>query len=183
MKKILLPIASTFLAYETYQLLVALERNIGEDIHWAFDFFIAYIISLFTTGIFAFVGFAYPTSKLIGQNYYRLKNPKHLLFWFNILGIDYFRKALLLFFWGTKKNRKKYFNGTRNGIKNFIYQTHQSEFGHLGALIVIITLNFYTLYLGYYLISIFLCFFNFIGNLYPILLQRHHRIRLKKFII
>ena len=97
------------------------------------------------------------------------------------MGMSYFRKLLMLFFWGTKKNHKKYFNGTRTGIDNFIYQTHQSEFGHLGALVLIVLINLYTWHLAYYSISIFLIIINTISNLYPIILQRHHRIRLEKF--
>lgn len=154
----------------------------GVNVHLGLDFLIAYGISLFGTGIFAFVGFAYPTSKLIGTSYYRLKNTKSLLFWYNALGVKYFRKLLMLFFWGSEKNRKKYFNGTRAGIQNFVYQTHQSEFGHLAALVLLLFTNAYTLYLEHYAISIFLFVINLIGNLYPIILQRHHRIRLEKFL-
>ena len=130
--------------------MVALWINAGINVPLGYDFLIAYIIALFGTGIFAFVGFAYPTSKLIGRSYYRLRNPKQLQFWYRLLGLAYFRKFLMLFFWGSKKNRKKYFNGTRTGI----YQTHQSEFGHLGALFLVAFTNMYTFYLGYYAIFI-----------------------------
>lgn len=162
--------------------MVALWINVGINVPLGYDFLIAYIIALFGTGIFAFVGFAYPTSKLIGRSYYRLRNPKQLQFWYDLLGLAYFRKFLMLFFWGSKKNRKKYFNGTRTGIDNFMYQTHQSEFGHLGALILVAVTNMYTFYLGYYAISIFLFVINMVGNLYPIILQRYHRIRFERFI-
>ncbi len=182
MKKLLLPLASAFLVYQLYQLLWALWNNPREDFHMAMDLFFAFLIALFGTGIFAFVGFAFPTSRLIGSSYYRLKNTKRLQFWYRTLGVLYFKKLLMLFFWGSKKNRKKYFNGTRTGIENFIYQTHQSEFGHLGALVLVFIANVFTLLKGHYAISIFLFVINIVGNLYPILLQRHHRIRLENFI-
>ena len=181
MKKILLPLASAFLAYQLYQVILALWIQQGVNFHLGLDFSIAFLIALFATGIFAFTGFAYPTSRLIGSSCYVLKNTKRLKFWYKIMGMSYFRKLLMLFFWGTKKNRKKYFNGTRTGIDNFIYQTHQSEFGHLGALVLIVLINLYTWHLAYYSISIFLIIINTISNLYPIILQRHHRIRLEKF--
>ncbi|MFT6167405.1 MAG: hypothetical protein ACJAV5_000639 [Vicingaceae bacterium] len=182
MKKILLPLASAFLAYQFYQVIAALWINAGINVLLGIDFLITYIIALFGTGIFTFIGFAYPTSILIGNSYYRIKSTKQLQFWYYLLGVSYFRKFLMLFFWGSKKNQKKYFNRTRIGIDNFIYQTHQSEFGHLGALVLVAFTNMYAFYLGYYAISIFLFVINIVGNLYPIILQRHHRIRLEKFI-
>ncbi|WP_394330522.1 hypothetical protein [Psychroflexus sediminis] len=39
-------------------------------------------------------------------------------------------------FWGKKKNKQKYFDGTKSGLENLDYQTKQSEFGHLAALVV-----------------------------------------------
>lgn len=183
MKKILFPLASAFLAYQFYQTLMVLWLNTGVNVHLGLDLLIACIIVLFGTGIFAFVGFAYPTNKLIGSSYYRLKNQKRLLVWYHQLRVEYFKKLLLLFFWGSKKNKKKYFNDTKTGIENFIYQTHQSEFSHLGALVLVLFANFYAFCLNYYAISIFLFGINIVGNLYPIILQRHHRIRLQKFII
>ena len=142
---------------------------------------VAYLFALIGTGIFAFVGFAYPTSKLIGSKYYELKNVKRLRFIHSVLGVKYFNKALLLTFWGTKKNRKKYFDGTKSGIKNFIYQTHQSEFGHLAAFILLLICGIILLVVKeYYLLSLLLLLINIIGNFYPIILQRYHRIRIQK---
>ena len=182
MKKLLFPFVSAFLAYQFYELLRIVELNNADELHWISNFAFAFFIALCGTGIFAFVGFAYPTSKLLSNSYYRIKNPKKLQKVYAILGVKYFKYILLLFFWESKKNREKYFNGTRTGINNFVYQTHQSEFGHLGALLLVAITNLYALYLCHYGIAIFLFAINIVGNLYPIILQRHHRIRLETFI-
>jgi len=182
LKKIFLPFASAFLAYQLYAIVAGLWLGEFANMPLGGELLMAFCIALFGTGIFAFIGFAYPTSKLIGSSYYRLKNTERLQLWYRRLGVACFKKLLLLFFWGSRKNRKKYFNGTRTGIENFIYQTHQSEFGHLGALILVFIANVLALLKGQYAISIFLFGINIVGNLYPIILQRHHRIRLGRFI-
>jgi Glycosyl-4,4'-diaponeurosporenoate acyltransferase len=134
------------------------------------------------TGIFAFTGFVFPTHKLFGTRVYKIYNPRLLTFIYKLLGVSLFRKGLLFFFWGAKKNRTKYFNGTRGGLENFIYQSKQSEFGHLGSLLVIIPVSILFWSRGYVLFALITTIFNIIGNLYPILLQRYHRIRIERIL-
>lgn len=153
-----------------------------QEFPFTIDFIFAFLFTLYGTGIFAFAGFSYPTSKLIGSTYYKLKNPKRLKTVYTLFGVKYFKYLLLLFFWGTKKNRKKYFNGTKTGLKDFIYQTHQSEFGHLGALILLVITSSLLVWRGYFEMSLIVSAVNFVGNLYPIILQRYHRIRIEKLI-
>jgi hypothetical protein len=87
---------------------------------------------------------------------------------------------LLLTFWGTKKNRKTFFNGTKTGIENFIHMTKQSEFGHLGAFIVLFILSIILLIQKHHLLVSVLTIINVIGNFYPIVLQRFHRMRIAR---
>ena len=141
---------------------------------------ISFLFTLFVTGIFAFIGFAYPSSNILPDRYYKIKNPLILKWIYKVLGIKYFRLLLLFAFWGRKNNRKKYFNGTKKGLKNFIFQTKQSEFGHLGAFIVILISSIILLVHGYVFLVIITTLINIIGNLYPIILQRSHRIRIEK---
>jgi len=134
------------------------------------------------TGIFAFTGFVFPTHKLFGTRVYKIYNPQLLTFIYKLLGVSLFRKGLLFFFWGAKKNRTKYFNGTKGGMENFIYQSKQSEFGHLGSLLVILPISILFLYRGFVLYALITTVFNIIGNLYPIILQRYHRIRIERIL-
>jgi len=142
--------------------------------------FVAFLLALYITGIFAFIGFAYPTNRILPAAYYKIKNPKRLKQVYQLLGVKYFRAFLLAFFWGHKKNARKYFNGTRSGLKNFIYQANQSEFGHFAAFITITLLSIVLLIQSYLLLFIFLSALNIIANLYPVILQRYHRIRIEK---
>ncbi len=151
-----------------------------QDFPFGIEFIFAYLLSLFGTGFFAFIGFAYPTSRLIGSSYYKLRNLKMLTLTYNVLGVKYFKYLLLLFFWGTKNNRKKYFDGTKSSIKIFVYQTHQSEFGHLGGFLLLLPCSLLLAIKGYFQMSVILFIINIIGNFYPIILQRYHRIRIKK---
>lgn len=150
------------------------EYTIGEQ------FLLAFLLSMFITGVFAIVGFAWPTSQIFPLSFYALKNPGILKKAYHILGVDLFRKALLIFFWGQQKNRKKYFDGTRNGLQNFIYQSKQSEFGHFASFITTILTSLILLTKGMCLLVGFLTLFNVIGNFYPVILQRYHRLRIDK---
>ncbi len=150
------------------------EHTVGEQ------FLLAFLLSIFITGVFAIVGFAWPTSKIFPRSFYTLKNAGILKKTYRILGVDLFRKALLIFFWGRKKNRKKYFDGTRKGLQNFIYQSKQSEFGHFASFVSIALVSFLFLAKGMFLLVAFLTLINVIGNFYPVILQRYHRLRIDK---
>ena len=141
---------------------------------------ISFLLTLFITGVFAFIGFAYPSSRILSDSYYEIKNPKGLNTIGKVLGIKYFQLLLLFAFWGWKTNRRKYFNGTKSGLKNFIFQTKQSEFGHLGAFIVIVILSFILFLYGYIFLVIIITLINILGNIYPVILQRLHRMRIEK---
>ncbi|WP_234369106.1 glycosyl-4,4'-diaponeurosporenoate acyltransferase CrtO family protein [Brumimicrobium mesophilum] len=182
LKKIIFPILSLFLIFRTKELIELLISTQPKEHLFGFQLFYSFLITLFITGIFAFIGFAYPTNKLLPYRYYNIKNPVTLKKVSRTLGVKYFQILLMLAFWGSKKNRKKYFDGTKSGLKNFIYQTKQSEFGHFGAFIGIITISIILIFHGYYNIVIAMTIINIIGNLYPILLQRLHRERISKVI-
>jgi len=141
---------------------------------------LSFLLNLFITGIFAFIGFAYKTNQLLPENYYRVKNKKLINKSSKFLKIEYFKKFLLILFWGKKKNRQKYFDGTKSGLENLDYQTRQSEFGHLTALVIIQLSVIMMLVQGHYLIAFLTTTINFISNFYPVLLQRKHRIQIER---
>jgi hypothetical protein len=179
LKKILFTLMSVFLIYRSYDMIGHLILNPAEN-STSESLVLALLINLFITGIFAFPGFVYQTSKIFPSKYYLVHNEKQLSIVYKILKVDVFRKALLFLFWGHKKNSKKYFDGTRTGLDNFIYQSKQSEFGHLNAFVLITLISIILLFKEYYLIVVFTIFINAIGNLYPVILQRYHRFRIQK---
>jgi hypothetical protein len=179
-KKILFPLISIFLLHRTIELLKTLWIIDASEFAIALQVLFAVLLNLFITGIFAFLGFAYATNQILSDQYYQVKNPKFIRKLSKIIQIEYFKKMLLLAFWGKKKNKLKYFDGTKKGLDNFDYQTKQSEFGHLGAFIVIQIITFPLMYKRLYIIAIATTLINFIFNFYPIILQRSHRINIAR---
>lgn len=180
LKKILLPLIAIFLAYRSYELLKTLWFVGPSELSLPIKIFISFLLNLFITGIFAFFGFGYSTNRILGENYYQIKNPEFIQSLSKLLKIEYFKKFLLLVFWGKEKNRQKYFDGTKSGLDNFDYQTRQSEFGHLAALVVIQLVVFVILFKGHYEIAFLTTILNFISNFYPVILQRNHRIKISR---
>ena len=113
-KKLLLSLASIFLTYRSVELLKFLDNTIPGQFNWMGKIAFSFALNLFITGIFAFLGFAFLTSKILPNSYYKVKNSENLILIYKILGVEYFKLLLLKFFWGKEKNRKKYFNGTKS---------------------------------------------------------------------
>ncbi len=177
-KKIVFPLFSIFLIYRSIDLLRQLYYSAPIDFSFGELILIALLITLFVTGIFAFPGFAFPTSRVMPNRYWIPKNTARLNKIFNLLGVNIFKSILVLLFWGRKGNRKKYYNGTRTGLANFNLQSKQSEFGHLGAFLVILIISIILLLKGYFILVFLITILNVLFNFYPIILQRHHRIRI-----
>lgn len=176
-KKILLSIATIFLIWQSYGLFYNIDKL--ETDSWGLIIFIAWIINMFITGIFAFSGFAFPTQKLLPESYYKVYRPKRLKKIYKLLRVDLFRKMLLATLWKSKQQRKKYFNGKKDGISNLVEQSNKSEFGHLIPLIILCFVSVYLIGIGLIKLGIGTLLINFIGNFYPIILQRHHRMRIQ----
>lgn len=176
-KKILLSISSIFLIWQSYKLLNNIHHF--ETDSWPLLIFMAWIINMFITGIFAFAGFAFPTQRLMPKAYYKIYQPELLTKIHNILGVEIFRKFLLATVWRNKKQRKKFFNGKRDGIAVLEEQSMKSEFGHLIPLVILTFVSVYLIVIGLVELGILCMLINIIGNFYPILLQRHHRMRIE----
>ena len=180
MKKILFPLISIFLAYRSYEILRSIWLIEPAEFNLSFQILLPFLLNLFITGIFAFLGFAYNTNRLLPNIYYRVKNPGHIKKISNFLKMEVFKKFLLLIFWGKKKNREKYFDGTKSGLDKFEYQTRQSEFGHFGSLVVIQMVAVLMLIKGHFAMAVLTTILNFISNFYPVIFQRNHRIQIAR---
>ena len=137
------------------------------------------MINLFITGIFTIV-YSFPIYKMLPESYFKIKNPKQLMFLNKLIKIEIFRILLVSTIWSKQNNKKHFFNGTRKGFIEFEENTRKSEFGHFVPFILII---FMTIYVGIFndlnkAIWIFLI--NIPFNFYPFILQRFHRMRLNR---
>ncbi|MFT4660381.1 MAG: hypothetical protein ACI8XB_000649 [Patiriisocius sp.] len=146
---------------------------------WGVRLLYAWIINMFITGIFAFSGFAFHTQKLLPKSYYNISNPKRLKKIYKAAGVPLFRTMLLATIWRSKSQQKKYFNGNRDGIYNLSEQSMKSEFGHLIPFILIMVLSIYLIAVVDLMLGMFTIVWNIVGNMYPIILQRHHRMRIE----
>ncbi len=179
-KKVALPLASLFLAYQSIKLVELFLNTAPQQFSPIFIFLLSFLLNLFITGVFAFIGFAYASSALLSDAYYKIHNPERLRAVYHFLGVKYFKHLLLAAFWGKDSNRKKYFNGTKSGIKNFDFQTRQSEIGHLAGLLAVGFASLFLLAKGHFAAFACTTIINIISNLYPIILQRMHRLQIER---
>ena len=177
-RKLFLTLASAFLVWQSYQLMKSLGNFQHES--WEVILFVGWIIGLFVTGIFAFLGFAYPTERLMPPEYYNVRKPARLQRICKVLRVDTFRKLLLATLWRSKKQRQGFYDGSRAGVQNLIAQSKKAEFGHLLPFALIAVISAYLLVTGNVKLSLATMLINIIGNLYPVLLQRHHRMRVSR---
>ncbi|MCP4124874.1 MAG: hypothetical protein GY751_24290 [Bacteroidetes bacterium] len=103
-KKILFTLFAIFLLWQSFELVSGLIQSEVLDV--GKSLVNAFMINLYITGIFAFPGFVFPTHKLIGSAYYKLRNPKVLMKMYRMLGVSYFRWLLLVVFWGRKEAKQ-----------------------------------------------------------------------------
>lgn len=181
LKKIGLTILSLVLAYNVCKLIVLFFELRPERLSLLAIVVSAFAFNLLTTGIIAFLGFAYPTNNILPETYYEIKNAKNINLVYRLLGVTYFRFFLLKTFYRTADN-KKYFKGTKSGLHLFNYNTKQSEFGHLIAFILVFIISITLLLKGHKYVFIWMQPMNIILNLYPIILQRKHRIIVERLI-
>jgi hypothetical protein len=179
-KSVLLLGASLFLLFRSVEIMRLIIQAQPEDLETNEQLFVGVLLAIFLTGVVALPGFALPTSRLLPNVYYQIKNPTLLNKTYRLLGIGAFRKLLMLGYWGKQKNRKHYFDGTRSGFNNLIYQSKQSEFGHLLPFIVLQIIAILCFIKGVGVIALVVTVINIIGNFYPIPLQRMHRYRISR---
>lgn len=181
LKNIFFTILSLILSYNTYKLVTVFSKLRPEEFSLLAIIMSAIAFNLMITGALAFLGFVYPTSKLLPNSYYQIKRPKMLNTLYKWIGVEYFRMLLLITFYRNGDN-KKYFNGSKSGILLFDYNTKQSEFGHLIAFILIVLLSIILLLKGHEYVFIWMQPLNILLNFYPIILQRKHRIIIEPLI-
>ncbi len=176
-KKILFFCLSIFLIFQSYKLINIIPLLEIES--FGMTVFMAWLVTLFVTGIFAFAGFGFPTQDLIPDSYYKIHQPKRLKKIYKSLNVNAFRKMLLATLWKNKEQRKKFFDGTMEGIENLEIQSKKSDIGHSIPFVILIFISLYFLSLRLNALAIWIFIINIIGNLYPVILQRHHRMRIQ----
>ena len=174
-KRLLLTAAAGFLAFQSVGLLTIVGR--GAVPPALFQVFYGLALGLFVTGVFAFLGFAWPTQGLLPEGYYTVRAPRRLRRVYRALGVGAFRRLLLATFWRSDAQRAKYFTGTRAGFGRLVTMSRKSEFGHLVPLVLCAGAGAWLAAAGWWWAAGALTAANVFGNGYPIVLQREHRRR------
>lgn len=171
-------LAAIFLAWQSVNFLAGLTRP--AILHPLVTFGLAWVLNMLITGVFAFTGFALPTQRLLPESYYRISRPDRLKTICRNLGIQGFRKFLLATFWRKRSKRKQFFPGGRKGLEDLAENTKNAEFGHLMAFIFLNLAVVFLFWKGFASMAAFTLAWNILGNAYPILLQRHTRLRISR---
>jgi hypothetical protein len=177
-KQILLILASIFLVFQSFGLLSGMDYY--SDIGFWPAIFLAWVINMFITGIFAFAGFALPTHRLLPARYYEIADPAQLKWFYQAFGVERFRKVLLATLWRNKAQQQRYFNGRADGLAHLAEQSQKSEFGHLLPFVILSVVGIYIVFFVQPVLGGLCLAINLLGNFYPVLLQRHHRMRLQR---
>lgn len=129
----------------------------------------------FVSAIFIILGIIIPAYKLLPNGYYHIWQPMLLKFICKIIGVQLFGKIIVFLFYNKQKIKATYFGSTQEKLDAFITKTERNEFGHLVPFVLITFISIYmlTIHLSILVPSITLS--NVLINLYPVLLQRHHR--------
>lgn len=117
------------------------------------------------------------------SSYYNQKSWERKGKIYEVLGINIFRKLLVLIGWEKLNKKANPIEKNTNALIHLQYRTKQSEFGHTIILFIVLGFTIFVVYRYGIKESLSLVLLNILLNLYPILLQRYNRPRLERAII
>ncbi|MEQ8909863.1 MAG: hypothetical protein RIC95_11755 [Vicingaceae bacterium] len=175
-KRLGLSILSLFLLYQSIQLILVFIKH-EQSYTWLQAIALAIMLNLFVTGVWAFLGFAFPSSKLLPENYYLHVNQKRIKRLYHFMGGSYFRQFLLHTFWKNQNQRNRYFSGGKAGLEKMHFESKQAEFGHLISFVIISLITLIFVWQNQWKVLLISQLINLFFNFYPVVLQRFLRIR------
>lgn len=101
---------------------------------------------------------------------------------YELLGINAFRKLLVLIGWEALIRKSNPIEKNTKALLHLHYQTKQSELGHIIIFFIVLGFNIYAALQFGIVQSLWLLVLNILLNLYPIFLQRYNRPRLERAI-
>jgi len=170
--------AALFLAWQSVALFRALTDI--QPSSWILSAFTAGAFNMMVTGTFAFVGFVLPTYRLLPSGYYRVRRPKRLQRAYYMLRVECFRRVLLATLWKDRTKRHRFFDGSASGLAHLSRTSQAAEFGHTIPFVLLTAAGLWWTLDGSVRLGLLTIAFNVLGNLYPVLLQRHHRMRIQR---
>ena len=101
---------------------------------------------------------------------------------YEFIGINYFRKLLVLIGWEKVIRKSNPIEKNTAALMNLHHQTKKSELGHLIIWYVVLCFTVFVALQFGFLKSIWLLALNILLNLFPVLLQRYNRPRIERAI-
>ncbi|UYZ59837.1 glycosyl-4,4'-diaponeurosporenoate acyltransferase CrtO family protein [Hymenobacter latericus] len=129
-------------------------------------------------GVFGMLGLAVPVHRLLGPGFYHCVAPSHVSWLYRALRVEWLRRFLCWAYYHKPRQRQAFYGGGRARLGILLDNTQGAEIGHLLAFAAQLLLLPYFLHLGRYDLAAGAAVGNLIGNFYPIVLQRYHRMRL-----
>lgn len=163
------------IAILTIGLVYALARYIKMDgfaFAWALNFLLMLCVVAFTEAL----------NSPLTSPYYDEKEWEQNGKIYERLGINFFRKLLVLIGW--EKVIRKAFPIEKNNqaLVKLYHQTKKSELDHLIILFIVLGFNVFVAFKFGVIKSLSLLILNILLNLYPIFLQRYNRPRIRKAV-
>lgn len=101
---------------------------------------------------------------------------------YKYLGVDFFRKFLVLSGWERSRKKETPIRKSLILLEYYEYRTRASEFGHGIIAIIIASTTLYVLMVYSFKETKWLIIFNIFLNIYPMMLQRYNRPRVRRVI-
>lgn len=139
---------------------------------WILNFMLMMCVFLFTETL----------KSPLQANYFREKSWESKGKTYERLGINIFRKLLVMLGWEKLNKKDNPVAKNLKALNHLEYRTRQSEFGHLIIFFIVLGFNIFVAVQYGFLASIWLLILNILLNLYPIFLQRYNRPRLQRAI-
>jgi hypothetical protein len=139
---------------------------------WALNFLLMLCVLAFTEML----------KSQLASSYYNEKGWERRGKIYEPLGINFFRKLLVVIGWEKLNKKSAPIEKNIKALTNLRYQTKKSELGHVIILIIVLGFNVFVAFKFGLLKSMWLLILNVIFNLYPIFLQRYNRPRIERAI-
>ncbi len=116
------------------------------------------------------------------SNYFKTKKWEGKGKIYKTFGVNQFRQILVWVGWEKLIKASNPVKKNLVALNQMEYRTRQSEFGHLIIFFIVIIFNLVVIFKYSIIQSLWLFFLNIVLNVYPIVVQRYNRPRLRNLI-
>lgn len=153
---------------------IAVWQGLGSFLFaWILNFLLMVVVLYFTES----------TKPKLTSNFFESKKWEKEGRIYEWVGINFFRKLLVIIGWEKLNKTNNPVKKDLNTLIQLEYNTRKSEFGHILIFIIVLAVTIFVTIQFSMKETIWLIILNVILNVYPILLQRYNRPRIKRLMI